>query len=120
MSLGPSLAAMQVLVAGAGEDRPRWVERPHQRGGFLVDVAIELLGMTLAQPGERPAPRRIRVHCVANDRRLVEQHVDQLFGLRHDGFAKKRQRPHVSSMHVGRDHRHVLPDQKPRLIRGIV
>src|SRR3989442_11000535 len=40
VSLGPALAAVQVLVAGAGEDRPRRVERSHQRGSFFVDVEI--------------------------------------------------------------------------------
>src|SRR6202022_3995274 len=52
VSLGPALAAVQVLVAGPGEDRPRWVERAHQRRGFFVHVAIELLRVPLPQPGE--------------------------------------------------------------------
>src|ERR1700694_3168011 len=71
VSLGPALAAMQVLVAGAGEDGPRWGERSHERGGFFVDVAIELLRMTLAQPGQRPAPGGICMNRIANHRRLV-------------------------------------------------
>src|SRR2546426_11974915 len=56
VSLGPALAAVEVLVTGTGQNRSRWIQRAHESGRFFIDVAIELLRVTLAQPGQRPAP----------------------------------------------------------------
>jgi len=91
---------VQILIAGTGQNRSRWVERAHQCGRLFVHVAVELLRMPFAQPGERPAPGRVGVDGVANDGGLVEQHVHELFGLRQDGLAKKRDRPGVRPMDV--------------------
>jgi len=91
---------VQVLITGTGQNRSRWIQRAHESGRFFVDVAVELLRVPLAQPGQRPAPGRVGVDGVANHGGLVEQHMHELFGLRHDGLAKERDRPGVRPMDV--------------------
>src|SRR5437588_4226819 len=46
VSLGPALAAVQVLITGTGQNRSRWIQRAHETSRFFVDVAVELLRVT--------------------------------------------------------------------------
>src|SRR2546426_883512 len=41
VSLRPALAAVQVLVTGTGQHRPRWIQRAHESGRFFINVAID-------------------------------------------------------------------------------
>ena len=91
---------MQVLVTGPGEHRTRWVQRAQQGGGFLVNVAIQLLGVTLTQPLERVAPGWIGMHGVRDHGWVVVPEMRQLLGLAEDGVAEERERASVRPMHI--------------------
>src|SRR5919201_4923392 len=89
VTVQPTKPTMQIPIAAAGDYRPGGIERSKLSHGLFVDIPVELLGMTLTQPGERLAPGRLVVHGVDDHGRVVEEQVHELFGLRQHGFAEE-------------------------------
>src|SRR2546425_7218025 len=105
----PAELTVQILVTGPRQHRARWIQRAQQGGGFLVDVAIELLRMTLSEPSERVAPGWVGVDGIRDDRWMVVPQVHQFLGLGQDSLTKERQRASVRPVHIGADQWQILP-----------